>query len=376
MKKIKVAVVIPTHTNINSSLHVLLSIYWHLMRTKNVDVTIFTCVSNKNPYPGFKVERIKGIDHVTLASKALFVLGLPRFYYSDLVEKLKGYDIIETSNPEFYIFAYQSYIAAKKYGTKLVLRTSQTVEGFYLFKISKHLVIPFARKAYDYASWLLFTNLEAAQRAEKLGLMEKNSRKRVITGHAVDTKIFKPMKVKKNKKPVILSVAGLYEIKGHHLIIKAFAKVRKNHDAELWIVGTGYYKKNLERLAEELGVKNCVKFLGSKTREELAIIYNKADIFALANFQEITPAVNEALACSVPVAVMECGGRKFVIPDGTFGLVAKRFDTCDMANQMIKLLDDRKFAKKLAEKGRSHIIKNFGVEKVAAKFYRCFVKQA
>ena len=114
MKKIKVAVVIPTHFDIHSSLHNLLKVYRHLIRNKNVEVTIFTDRKNNVNYEGFKMQKIQGIDYKNILEKIFFVLGIPRFYYTDLVEKLKGYDVIESSNPEFYIFAYQAYKAARK----------------------------------------------------------------------------------------------------------------------------------------------------------------------------------------------------------------------------------------------------------------------
>ena len=114
MKPIKAAVVIPTHTNIKSSLHVLLNVYAYLKKTKNVHVAVFTDVNNSTIYEGFDIIKIKSIDYNNILSKILFVLGIPRYYYTDLVSKLKDFDIIETSNPEFYMFAYQSYIAAKK----------------------------------------------------------------------------------------------------------------------------------------------------------------------------------------------------------------------------------------------------------------------
>ena len=169
IKKLKVAVVIPTHHNIKSSLHVLLSGYRRLMKNRNVEVTIFTDRKNKVDYKGFKVVNIQSIDYKTPIEKALFVLGVPRFYYTDLIQKLKGYDVIETSNPEFYMFAYQSYLAAKKYSSRLVYRTSQTVDGFFLFNLTKYLTRPFIKKAYDFASALLFTNPQAAQRCLRLG---------------------------------------------------------------------------------------------------------------------------------------------------------------------------------------------------------------
>ena len=297
---------------------------------------------------------------------------MPRFYYTDLIEKLKGYDVIESSNPEFYGFAYQAYKAAKKYNSRLIYRTSQTVGGFYLFRITKYFVVPFARRAYNYAKFLLFSNPEAEKRCFRLGLL-KSKEKNIIIGHATDTKCFRPIKTKRQKNKVLLSVGGLYKIKGHHLIIKALRRIiDKRYNAEMWIVGEGYYKDTLTSLTKKLRLEKNVKFLGSKDHKELAVLYNKADIFVLANYQEITPAVNEALACNTPVVVMDCGGRDFVVPNENYGLIAKRFDTEDIANKIIKLIENKDLAKQIANNGRQHIIKNFSIEKVAGKVYKAF----
>lgn len=370
----KVAVVIPTHFNTKSSLHTLLSAYKYLMKSKNIEVTIFTDIRNDSGYEGFKTVKIRSIDYKTPLEKILFLLGLPRLHYTDLIEKLEGYDVIETSNPEFYLFAYQSYLAAKKYNARLVLRTSQTVEGFFLFKLSKYFIAPIMKKVYEHASALLFTNPEAAQRCIKLGLAE-HSKKFIITGHGVDTSVFKPMKLKKDKdKTVLLSVAGLYKIKGHHLIIESLkkiinARIGKIDNAELWIVGEGYYKKKLLQLSKKLGLQDKVKFLGSLEPEKLAEVYNLSDIFVLANYQEITPAVNEALACGIPVVVMECGGRKFVIPNENYGLAAKRLDVEDISQKILKLVRNKSLAKRIAKNGRKYVIKNFSLQAYADKLY-------
>ena len=367
----KVAVVIPTHHSTKSSLHVLLSAYRHLMKTKKIEVTVFTDIKNNADYGGFKTVKIKSIDYKTPVEKALFLFGMPRLYYTNLIEKLEGYDVIETSNPEFYFFAYQSYIAAKKYNARLVLRTSQTVEGFFLFRLSKYIIAPIAKKAYDYASALLFTNPDAAQRCVRLGLA-KQSRKFIITGHGVDTSIFRPIKAKKNKsKIVLLSVGGLYKIKGHQIIMESLKKIADAgiKNAELWIAGEGYYKKKLIALSEKLKIQDKVKFLGSLEREKLAQVYSQSDIFVLANYQEITPAVNEALACGIPVVVMECGGRKFVIPNESCGLVSKKFDANDMSQKILKLIRNKSLARKIAETGKKRVINNFSLEAYADRLY-------
>lgn len=375
MKKLKIALVMPTHSNLNSSLHNLLKVYQYLITKYGAEVTMFTDKRNEFAFKGFKVEKINGIDHGTIIEKILLVLGMQRSYYTDLIRKLEGYDIIETSNPEFYWFAYQSYVAAKKYGIRLIYRTSQTVDGFYLFRLTKFIPLKIAKKAYEYAKWLLFANPQAAERCIRLGLAEKNSEKMVITGHATDTHVFSPKKIKKKgDKTIILSVGGLYKIKGHHLIIRALKEIAdKGHDAELWIVGEGYYKKSLVRLAKKLGISNKVKFLGSRDHKELANIYNEADIFALANYQEITPAVNEALACEKPVVVMECGGFDYVIPGPSYGLVSKRFDVDDMAQKIIYLIKNKDAACDIGRNGRQRILQDFSIEKVGEKFYRCFI---
>ena len=374
MEKVKVAVVMPTHFDIYSSLSNLLKVYRYLIKNKNIEVTIFTDKKNRVSYEDFKIEAINGIDYKTPIEKLLLFLGLQRFYYFDLIDKLKDYDVIESSNPEFYWFAYQSYLAAKKYNSKLIYRTSQTVDGFYLFKLIKFIPISIAKKAYSYAKWLLFTNPEAVSRCVRLGLVDKNSKKIVVIGHATDTKTFKPLNLKKNEnKIILLSVGGLYKIKGHHLIIESLKKiVDKGYNAELWIVGGGYYKNSLIVLIKKLNLEKNVKFLGSKEHKELTVLYNKADIFVLANYQEITPAVNEALACNTPVVVMDCGGRDFVVPNESYGLIAKRFDTEDISNKIIKLIEDKDLAERIANNGRNHVIKNFSVKKVAEKFYKCF----
>ena len=375
MAKLSVAVVIPTQPNIKSSLRNLLKVYEYLMRKYKIEATIFIDRKNKFSYKNFKVQKINGIDYKTPIEKILLFLGLQRDYYTDLIEKLKGYDIIETSNPEFYWFAYQSYIAAKKYNSRLIYRTSQTVDGFYLFKFTKMVPISIAKKAYSYAKWLLFTNPKAAERCMRLGLTEKNSEKTVLIGHATDTKTFRPLNLKREKnKTILLSVGGLYRIKGHHLVIKALKKiVEKGFNAELWIVGEGYYKDSLMRLAKNLDLENNVKFLGAIEHKELAVLYNKADIFVLANFQEMTPAVNEALACKKPIVAMECGGFEYAIPDDSYGLMAKKFDVNDMAQKIIYLIKNEAAADKMAEKGRKRVMENFTIEKVGEKFYKCFI---
>ena len=123
-------------------------------------------------------------------------------------------------------------------------------------------------------------------------------------------------------------------------------------------------------MAISLRLQGSVKFLGGIEHEKLPGIYNQADVFVLANFQEITPAVSEALACSIPVVVMECGGRKFILPNESYGLVSKKFDVEDMASKIMRLLKNPSLQQRIAQKGRKRIIQKFSVSTYAEQLYK------
>jgi glycosyltransferase involved in cell wall biosynthesis len=373
MRKLRVALVMPNHADLNSSLNNYVKTYQHLVKRRLIEVTLFTDQKNTLRLEHIHVEKIRGVDYGTILGDALLVLGIPRFYYCDLGSRLKDYDVIVANNPEFYAYAYQAYKAAKKHGRCLVLRTSQTVEGFFMYKAAKYIVNPVVRGAYAYASWNVFSNPEAEERCYRLGLLQRG-KKVLITGHATDTACFKPLKVRKPSYPVVLSVGGLYKLKGHHYIMKALEALHRMGfpNAELWIVGKGKYEYFLREHAKMLGVADKVKFLGSQSHEQLAKTYNKSSVFVLANEQEVTPAVNEALACGIPVVMMECGGVSFVVSHGEEGLISRKYDIKDMAEKIAYVLKNKEKAAVMVKNGRNKILSQFSIEKVAAKMYRAF----
>ncbi len=377
MTQLKIALVMPNHVDIFSSLHNYLKVFSYLVKNKGVVITLFTDARHDVSFDGLPltIKKIKGFDYQTPLEKALLVLGLPRHYYPDLMKHLAGYDVIIANNPEFYMYAYQAYLAAKKYQVRFLLRTSQTVDGFYLYGLTKYAVNPFAKKAYDYARYAIFSNPEAEQRAVRLGLLQDTS-KSIITGHPTDTDCFMPREgpASKTSKPnhhIILSVGGLYELKGHHLIIQALKKIHEVGQAntQLWIVGKGYYQQRLEDLVHQLNLSKAVHFLGAKNHDELVALYQQCDVFVLANYQEITPAVNEALACERPVVAMQCGGCEFVIEDGKTGFISKKFDVDDMAGKIQWVLDNPAAAHAVAVRGRHKILTEFSIKNVAQKMY-------
>ena len=115
----------------------------------------------------------------------------------------------------------------------------------------------------------------------------------------------------------MLTVGRLEKVKRQWHIIKAFKSV---HDripgAELWLAGDGPEKEKLEKLAEQLKIKDKVKFLGFvKNVDEL---YGKAKIFVLSSESESFSCVAvEAMANGIPIVASDFPGgiREVVMAD-------------------------------------------------------------
>ena len=88
----------------------------------------------------------------------------------------------------------------------------------------------------------------------------------------------------------IINVGRLTEQKNITLLLKAFAKVKKeNNNIELWLVGDGSIRTELEELVKQLGIMDSVIFWGYQNNP-YKFIYN-ADFFVSSSDYEGFPLV-------------------------------------------------------------------------------------
>lgn len=120
---------------------------------------------------------------------------------------------------------------------------------------------------------------------------------------------------------VIGSIGRLVPVKGHAVLIKAFARIAEHYsDVSVAIIGEGRERAALETLIANLGLEQRVTLLGA---HDDALKYIRAfDIFAMPSFSEGLPlALLEALAGERPVVgsdipsmapiLSACGGSVF-----------------------------------------------------------------
>jgi len=122
--------------------------------------------------------------------------------------------------------------------------------------------------------------------------------------------------------PVLLAVGNLVELKGHHLIIEALSKL-PNHT--LLIIGEGPEQRPLERLAQQLGVSERVRFVGLVPQTELPRYYTAADALVLASSREgWANVLLESMACGTPVVATRVGGTPEVVAHDTAGVLIEQ----------------------------------------------------
>ena len=167
-----------------------------------------------------------------------------------------------------------------------------------------------------------------------------------ITGQSINPNSF----ILQNRK-VILAAGRMHKFKQFNILIKAFEKIKdENSDWDLVILGDGEEKGSLNRLIDELGLRNRVFFPGSVGN--VSEWYEKSDLFVLSSLVEGFPNVLlEAMSYGLPCISFDCEtGPREMIRDKISGiLVNPNENEIGLARAMNKATNDEKYRLRLAK---------------------------
>lgn len=171
-----------------------------------------------------------------------------------------------------------------------------------------------------------------------------------------------------DRAPVILSVGGLVERKGHDMVIAALPKLVESFPKLVYlIVGDGPCRSNLETLALKAGVAANVIFAGKITDERLPYAYSVCDAFVMpsrhreefGDVEGLGLVYLEASACAKPVVGGRSGGVPDAVIDGVTGFLADPSSPEDIASAISRLLSSPELAARLGRQGRDHVLAEF-----------------
>ena len=137
----------------------------------------------------------------------------------------------------------------------------------------------------------------------------------------------------------ILFVGRVTGEKQIDVLLQAVALLDAGLDAQVEIVGGGDQKRNLEHLAETLGIKGRVTFTGYVTDEELRAAYSRATVFAMPSIAELQSiATMEAMASGLPVVAADAMALPHLVHDGKNGYLFKPSNAKDLAAKLTTVL--------------------------------------
>ena len=165
-------------------------------------------------------------------------------------------------------------------------------------------------------------------------------------------------------RPVIVCVSRLMTRKGQDQLIQALPQVLKVVPmASLIIVGDGPYRKHLEKLTADLGLRDNVHFTGKVDQAQLANWYAAGDVFAMPcrtrvggwDVEGLGIVFLEASATGLPVIVGNSGGAVDAVLEGETGFLVNGNDLSEIRDRLIELLANQDLAKRMGSAGRNWV---------------------
>ena len=138
--------------------------------------------------------------------------------------------------------------------------------------------------------------------------------------------------------PVILGIGRMVSAKNFTLLIRAFARLRRQCAAHLIILGGGELLGKMRDLAGELGIDADVELPGFSDNPYAYL--SRAALFVLSsNYEGLPTVLIEALALGAPVVSTDCpSGPAEILEGGRFGELVAVGDEQALADAMLRAL--------------------------------------
>ena len=179
-----------------------------------------------------------------------------------------------------------------------------------------------------------------------------------VVYNGVDRELFAPRAPSSQTAPSILSVGNLIPIKAHDVLIRAVAAAHAQHpDLSLDIVGDGPERGRLVALVHELGLSNAVRFLGRRSRKEVADLMGSATLFALpSRYEGLGCVYLEAMASGTVAIGCRGQGIEEVIRHASSGWLVGIDNVNELTSGISTLLSNPELRRSIAEQGRRTIL--------------------
>jgi glycosyltransferase involved in cell wall biosynthesis len=160
---------------------------------------------------------------------------------------------------------------------------------------------------------------------------------------------------------LVLTVANLHAAKGHEDIIRAMATLDPRHRMRFLFAGEDRSGGRLARLADELGVRPRILFLGHRT--DVAELMAASDVFLLASHWEgMSNALMEAMCASLPAIATDVGAAGELLDTGRCGQLIPSKNPAAIAAALSRHAASRTEALDMAAAARLRIHERYSIQ--------------
>lgn len=180
----------------------------------------------------------------------------------------------------------------------------------------------------------------------------------------------------------IVCVGTLYEVKGHRYLIDACRLLRvRQVPFDCQLVGDGPMRDELQRQVERAELGSQVKFLGKRTRQEIADLLQRSDVLAAPSVltpegrrEGIPVVLMEAMASGLPVVASNLSGIPELVEHERTGLLVAPRDATALADALTRLSADEKLRRHLGSEARRKVMEEFNLDRNAGRLLEYFTE--
>ena len=324
------------------------SVFTEEMRARGVEVFLVPAISFTQKLKAVQqIRQILGQTRADIVHTHLFIPSL----IGVRAGRKAGIKTMTTRHHSDALYNISSWLKRKVW-----LRLEQ-----YVNRKAHHIIAP-SQMVYD-----ILVNKERvpASRVSLIPYGQTTERFDAITDEMIRTT---RATLKMDGKLSLVCVARLFNRKGHIFLFRAMAALIKDYpQLELYLVGTGPHKEQLEQLAKEEGLADHVQFLG--WRNDALAIMAAADLIVHPSLEDaLSSAVIEAIMLEKPIVASDISGVRDTLGNGKYGEIVPPASAKDLEEGIRRILSDKTQSLQKAKAGKAFLLEYMAAARVSAAY--------
>lgn len=310
----------------------------------------------------FSSGTIEGVNvHYVNAGADIYSTELQKLKYLSKIRMIKS--IIRDIRPDIINVHYVS-----SYGSVAALLGIKN----YVLSMWGTDIFAFPRRSFFHKKLVQFSLKKAPYLFSTSEAMAKEAHKYVnkeilITPFGVDLNLFSPAKrVDHEGRFVVGTVKAIEKKYGIDYLLQAVShikQVRPDIPIELRIAGKGRDEKELKKLGVDLGIDDCIKWLGFISQDKAAVEWANFDIGVVYSTVQESFGVSaiEAQASGTPLIISDSDGLIETTAVGKSSISLPKGNSRLLADTIINLYDSPSERKKMGKEGRLYVQQHYEI---------------